>query len=364
MEALHPKSLTGYFEAKDGRLKAECGSVPAGMETILSVSPFLAELAASGQPVEVGSFNGDSPDGLAPLAPLEADCLVPVLGRNSRLVGLLALGPRLSEEPYSGEDKTLLASVASQTGVALESLRLAEEMAERMAEERRAGYEMEIARDVQARLFPRILPPLRTLEYAGGCVQARQVGGDYYEFIDLGSVLGSGRVGIVLADISGKGFSGALLMANLQANLRGSVALAANDLPGVLKSVNAQFYENSPEDCYATMFFGVYDDARRMLRYANCGHNPPVLLRADGNIERLDSTATVLGMFEEWEFPADEVEIRPGDVLLLYTDGITEAFSPPGEEFGEARLIETLRAQPRSMPDGGDRGDFGCGAGV
>ena len=364
VEALHPKSLTGYFEAKDGRLEAECGSVPPGMEAVLPVTPFLAALAASGQPMEVGSLNGDSPDGLAPLAPLEADCLVPVLGRNSRLVGLLALGPRLSEEPYSGEDKTLLASVASQTGVALESLRLAEDMADRMAAERRAGYEMDIARDVQARLFPRTLPPMRTLEYAGGCVQARQVGGDYYDFIDLGA----GRMGIVLADISGKGFSGALLMANLQANLRGSVALAANDLPSVLKSVNAQFYENSPEDCYATMVFGVYDDARRTLRYANCGHNPPVLLRADGRIERLDSTTTVLGMFEEWECPTAEVEIGPGDVLLLYTDGITEAFSPAGEEFGEARLIDTLRAChdrcPQALIDAilGAARDFSQGA--
>ena len=141
-----------------------------------------------------------------------------MLGRNSRLVGLLALGPRLSEEPYSGEDKTLLASVASQTGVALESLRLAEEMADRMAAERRAALRNGHRARRASTPLPAHAAADATLEYAGGCVQARQVGGDYYDFIDLGS----GRVGIVLADISGKGFSGALLMANLQANLRGS----------------------------------------------------------------------------------------------------------------------------------------------
>jgi serine phosphatase RsbU (regulator of sigma subunit) len=259
---------------------------------------------------------------------------------------LFALGPRLSEEPYSGEDKRLLASVASQTGVALESLRLAEEMAERMEAERRAGYEMEIARQVQARLFPQTLPAMQTLDYAGGCVQARQVGGDYYDFIDLGA----GRLGIVLADISGKGISGALLMSNLQANLRGSAMMAAHDLPGLLKLVNAQFYENSPEDCYATMVFAVYDDAHRTLRYANCGHNPPLLLRAGGKIEKLDSTATVLGLFAEWECPTAEIVIAPQDLLVAYTDGVTEGTSPGGEEFGVARLTDTIRSHSNLGP--------------
>jgi serine phosphatase RsbU (regulator of sigma subunit) len=256
-------------------------------------------------------------------------------------VGLLVLGPRLSEEPYSGEDKRLLASAASQTGIALENLRLAEQMAERMEAERRIEYEMEIARKVQSRLFPHVLLHRETLVYAGGCVQAHQVGGDYYDFIDLGA----GQLGIVLADISGKGISGALLMANLQANLRSQYALAVEDLPRLLKSVNKLFYENTPEECYATLVFAVYDDARRTLRYANCGHNPPLLLRADGTIDKLESTTTVLGMFEEWECPLAETQILRGDVLVIYTDGITEAVDSLGEEFGVTRLIEAVQAR-------------------
>ena len=339
--ALHPRSFTVYFETSNGKLIAESGFVPTGMETINPKLAFLADLVRSGQPQEVAPSNRQSQDGASSFAALGADCLVPVLGRDSRLVGLLVLGPRLSEEPYSGEDKRLLASVASQTGITLENLHLAEQMAERMEAERRTGYEMEIARNVQSRLFPHVLLQYETLVYAGGCVQASQVGGDYYDFIDLGT----GQLGIVLADISGKGISGALLMANLQANLRSQYALAVEDLPRLLKSVNKLFYENTPEDCYATLVFAVYDDARRTLRYANCGHNPPLLLRADGTVDKLNSTTTVLGMFEEWECPLVETQILRGDVLIIYTDGITEAVDARGEEFGVTRLIEAVQAR-------------------
>ncbi len=349
--ALHPRSFTGYFETGIGKLKAESGFVPAGMETIDLNLPFLADLARSGQPQEVTPSNGANQNGASAISPLAADCLVPVLGRDSRLVGLLALGPRLSEEPYSGEDKRLLASVASQTGITLENLRLAEQMAERMEAERRTEYEMEIARNVQSRLFPHMHLQRETLAYAGGCVQARQVGGDYYDFIDLGA----GQLGIVLADISGKGISGALLMANLQANLRSQYALAVEDLPRLLKSVNKLFYENTPEECYATLVFAVYDDARRTLRYANCGHNPPLLLRADGTVEKLESTTTVLGMFEEWECTLAETQILRGDTLVIYTDGITEATNSDGEEFGATRLAEAVQARltlnPQALVD-------------
>ncbi len=343
--ALHPKSFTGYFESRDGKLAAECGFVPPGMDTIEPQLPLLAELVHSGQPLEITPSNFANQDEASVFASLGTDCLVPVLGRDSRLVGLLVLGPRLSEEPYSGEDMRLLASVASQTGVALESLHLAEQMAEKMEAERRTGYEMEIARKVQSCLFPHVLPQRETLEYAGGCVEAREVGGDYYDFIDLGA----GRLGIVLADISGKGISGALLMANLQANLRNQYALAVEDLPRLLQSVNKLFYENTPEECYATLMFAVYDDANRTLRYANCGHNPPLLLRAAGTVERLESTSTVLGLFEQWEGKLAETQILPGDVLVIYTDGITEAVDSHGEEFGAERLIEAVQAR-RGLP--------------
>ena len=162
--------------------------------------------------------------------------------------------------------------------MALENIALAEKMAERLEAERHAAQEMDIARQVQSKLLPQKMPPLATLEYAGDCLQARAVGGDYYDFLDLGP----GRVGFVLADIAGKGISAALLMANLQANLRSQYATALDNLPQLLQSVNRLFYESTEPNNYATLFFATYDDATRRLTYVNCGHNPPVLLRRDG----------------------------------------------------------------------------------
>jgi serine phosphatase RsbU (regulator of sigma subunit) len=154
-----------------------------------------------------------------------------------------------------------------------------------------------------------------------------------------------GHLGFVLADIAGKGISGALLMANLQANLRSQYATALQDLPGLLRSVNQLFFENTDDHSYATHFFGDYDDSTRRLRYVNCGHLPPMLLRKNGGVERLLPTATVLGLFEKWECTLAEVGITPGDILALYTDGVTEAPSAAGEDFGESRLLETLKSQ-------------------
>jgi serine phosphatase RsbU (regulator of sigma subunit)/uncharacterized glyoxalase superfamily protein PhnB len=218
--------------------------------------------------------------------------------------------------------------------------------AEKLEAERRAAQELEIAKRVQARLFPQTLPQLKTLQYAGICIQAREVGGDYYDFLDLGHE----RLALVIADTSGKGIGAALLMANLQANLRSQSAIAMDQPQRFLQSVNQLFHENTTDSAYATLFFAEYDDTARRLRYANCGHHSPILLRED-TVERLESTCTVLGLFKEWECAMDERELLPGDILALYTDGVCEAFNDQGEEYGEQRLIEALRRhRERSSP--------------
>jgi serine phosphatase RsbU (regulator of sigma subunit)/predicted enzyme related to lactoylglutathione lyase len=216
--------------------------------------------------------------------------------------------------------------------------------AEKLESERRAAQEMEIAKQVQARLFPQMLPPLRTLEYAGICIQARQVGGDYYDFLDLGQE----RLGLVIGDISGKGIAAALMMANLQANLRSQCAIAVDQPQRLLSLVNQLFYENTTENAYATFFFAEYDDRTQRLRYANCGHLSALLLRSNGALERLDSTCTVLGLFKKWDCSMDAIQLRAGDTLAVYTDGVTESFNDAGEEFGEERLIEAMRRRPES----------------
>jgi len=212
-------------------------------------------------------------------------------------------------------------------------------IAEKLESERRSAQEMEIAKQVQARLFPQTLPSLRTLDYAGLCIQARQVGGDYYDFLNLGR----DRLGLVIGDVSGKGIAAALMMANLQANLRGQCAIAIDHPRGFLRSVNRLFYENTTDNAYATLFFAEYDDGAKRLRYANCGHLSALLLRSDGALERLDSTSTVLGLFSEWDCWMRESRLFSGDTLALYTDGVTESFNDAGDEFGEERLVETLR---------------------
>ena len=204
--------------------------------------------------------------------------------------------------------------------------------------ERRAAQEIEIAKQVQARLFPQIHPEVATLEYAGLCLQARQVGGDYFDFLDLGQH----RLGLVIGDVSGKGIAAALLMANLQANLRSQCAGACMHPELFLQSVNRLFFENTSDNAYASLFFAEYDDESRRLRYANCGHLDGLVLHADGACERLKSTGTLLGLFPKWEFSIAASTLAPGDVMVLYTDGITEASNKDDEEFGEDRLIQKL----------------------
>jgi serine phosphatase RsbU (regulator of sigma subunit)/predicted enzyme related to lactoylglutathione lyase len=226
--------------------------------------------------------------------------------------------------------------------------------AKRLEAELKAAHELELARQVQTRLFPQIQPTAQSLDYAGMCMQARHLGGDYYDFLDLGR----DRLGLVVADVSGKGTAAALLMANLQAHLHNQVStywsrpyapFVQEQPERFLRSVNRLFHRNTTDDTYATMFFAEYDDKLKRLRYANCGHLAGILLRGDGGIDSLDSTCTAVGLFEEFNCVADERSLSPGDTLVLYTDGVTESFNAEGEEFGEGRLIDTLDVN-RELP--------------
>lgn len=228
--------------------------------------------------------------------------------------------------------------------------------AQRMESERHTANELEFARQVQAKLFPQKQPQLATLEYAGVCIQARHVGGDYYDFLDLGRE----RVGLVIGDVSGKGTAAALLMSNLQAHLRSQcptywsrpfTPFALEQPQRFLRAVNRLFYESTTDNAYATLVFAEYDDAAGRLRYGNCGHLSGVLLRHNNSVERLDSTGTVLGLFKEWNGSTAELQLYSGDVLALYTDGVTESFNPDDEEFGECRLLEALRRHRELAPD-------------
>ena len=210
--------------------------------------------------------------------------------------------------------------------------------AQRRRAEQRARSEIEIARNVQQKLFPQKTKLLETADYVGRCVPAHEVGGDYYDFLDLGR----GSMGFLLADVSGKGVAAALLMANLQGCFRSQVDRASP--AALLHEVNRLFFDSTPPEQYATVFFGQYDDLARRLRYVNCGHLPPVLARAAGAIERLEGDATVLGIFRDWTCTEAVVDLSPGDTLVMFSDGVTEAGIEAGQEFGEERLITMIRA--------------------
>jgi sigma-B regulation protein RsbU (phosphoserine phosphatase) len=205
--------------------------------------------------------------------------------------------------------------------------------------ERRKRSELEIAANVQQKLFPRKLRPMRTVDYAGQCLPAREVGGDYYDFFEITDH----SLGFVLADVSGKGVPAALLMANLQASFRNQQPGALLRPSEVLNAVNRHFYDSTAAERFATLFFGIYDDGTRRIRYVNCAHVSPLLLRTSGQIETLNATATMLGAFETWRCKESCADLRRGDTLLLYSDGVTEAGIEHGDEFGEEQLMRVLR---------------------
>jgi sigma-B regulation protein RsbU (phosphoserine phosphatase) len=223
----------------------------------------------------------------------------------------------------------------------------ADEAAAKAKADRRVQSELEIARTVQQKLFPHQARRLATIDYAGQCVPAREVSGDYYDFLDTGD----SSLGVVLADVSGKGIAAALLMANLQACFRSQPPEALRQPASVLRSVNKLFCESTPPEHFATLFFGSYDDKTRRLRYVNCGHPAPVLVRADAAVEHLPATATVLGVFPAWTCEERTVTLERGDTLVLYSDGVTEAGVETEAEFGEEGLLDVIRANKGSSAE-------------
>lgn len=276
------------------------------------------------------------------LSRLQTELLLPLSARD-RLLGFISLGHKRSEEPYSGTDVRLLKSVAAQTGLALENARLMSAMAEEIAQRERLNREVEIAREVQERLFPQTLPNIAGVDYAGACRPALGVGGDYYDFL----ALPGGQLGIAIGDVSGKGIAAALMMASLQASLRGEATRAPENLAALVSNVNHLVYEASSANRYATFFYAQYNPGDRKLTYVNAGHNPPMLFHCaagEWQVSRLEAGGTVVGLLESFPYQQASLTIQPGDVFIAFTDGISEAMNNADEEWGEERMIETIRS--------------------
>jgi sigma-B regulation protein RsbU (phosphoserine phosphatase) len=280
------------------------------------------------------------------LTTLDSELVLP-LSLNQKLVGVMSLGPKRSEEPFSPSDLRLLGSVATQTGLALENSRLTSQVVLQIAEREKQRRELEIAREVQERLFPQEYPVVPGLELAGACRPALAIGGDYYDFVPLEG----GRLGIAIGDISGKGIPAALLMATLRAFLRGQTVRGRGELARLMSDLSGLVYESSAPNRYATFFYAEYDPATRRLQYVNAGHNPPILLRceAEGDVMRLTTGGPVIGLLPDCDYTQDEVQLAPGDLLVAFTDGVSEAMNAAHEEWGEERLLPVLR-EVRNAP--------------
>ena len=338
---------------------AAAASAPRHGYSLQPRAPLAAHMAsaAAGEPEALDVLAFESPAAGAPLPPLRIEerrgggCLddarllarfgarlmVPLV-TGGRALGFLLLGEKLSEEPYSREDRELLTVVAGQVAIALDYAHLIGQAAEQAALRR----EIQIAQEVQAKLFPHERPPLRSLRYSGICRAARGVGGDFYDFLPLTG----DRLGLALADIAGKGLPAALLMASLQALLRSHAPTYSADLGALGAELNRHLVETSDGARFASLFFGVYDDRSRELRYLNAGHLPPIIVRSNGGttpaIRHLDTGGMVLGIFPGQPYLQRSVSLEPGDRIVIFSDGVTEASDPDGEMFGEERLIEAV----------------------
>jgi phosphoserine phosphatase RsbU/P len=273
-----------------------------------------------------------------------AEVAVPLMARDEML-GTMVLGTKRSEEPYSRMELDVLETVGSQTGLALDNSRLATSLAQEAAQRERMNREMEIAREVQQGLLPQDAPSVMGLEYGGLCRPALGVGGDYYDFLQLCD----GRFGFAIGDVSGKGFAAALLMASLQASLRGQTLDATDDLAAVLTRMNKLLFEATAPNRYATFFYAQYDPLSRKLTWVNAGHNAPLLLR-DGKIRKLDEGGPVIGLLPEVEYQQASTHLARGDVLVAYTDGISEAMNANSEEWGEERLYAAVTGFEEGLP--------------
>jgi serine phosphatase RsbU (regulator of sigma subunit) len=261
--------------------------------------------------------------------------LAVALRTKNEISGVLLLGAPVGREEYGAQEKRVLRSCAAQFALLLENARLTE----RVVEQEKLRRDVALAAEVQRRLLPEKSPATSLGGLAAVSLPARTVGGDYYDFFDVGDR----RIGIALADIAGKGVAAALVMSVVQASLRIIAAEESVSLPELAARMNRFLYRSTGSNSYATFFYAQLDEQTRELRYVNAGHNPPYLLRSAAEIEELPAGGTVIGMFPQESYEEARTDLKPGDVLVAFTDGVTEALNPGEEEFGEERLKDLLR---------------------
>ncbi len=249
---------------------------------------------------------------------------------------ILCLGPKMTGQAYQPDDIDLLYALGNLAFVSIQNTYLVEQQIEK----ERLEEEMRLARDIQERLLPRETPVVTGLQMASLALPSRHVGGDYFDLVaqQNGSIL------IAIADVTGKGVPAALLMANLQACLHTMVPMDLT-MEEFIGHMNRVICQNTSFDKFITAFTGIYQPNTRRFEYVNAGHNPPMLLRENGDLELLEEGGLLLGVMKDMPYKRGSVDLHPGDILVSFTDGVTEAMSPDEEEFHEDRLEAVLREQ-------------------
>jgi putative ABC transport system permease protein len=344
--------------AQEYRCTAAAGS-PARADCSVPAEGFLVNrLAAYAAPLPFTSADFDAllqwarenrPGRVAELQTLKdtgVRMAVP-LRTKKEIVGILLLGSPAGRDHYTAPETHVLGNCADQFALMIENARLTG----RMVDQEKLRSDLALAVEVQKRLLPERPPVADVAEIAAVSLPARSIGGDYYDFIEVRA----GRIGIALADVSGKGIAAALIMSVVQASLRIISSDGDVSLPQLAAKMNRFLYRSTPSNKYATFFYAQLDSCNRRLRYVNAGHNPPYLIRAGvrspagaidystSEIQELSIGGAVVGMFPEMTYDEAAIELEPGDVLVAFTDGVTEAQGPTELEFGEDRLQELLR---------------------
>jgi sigma-B regulation protein RsbU (phosphoserine phosphatase) len=267
--------------------------------------------------------------------------VVPIIDRGE-LTAILFLGEKVSGYRYSAEDVQLFGTLANQLAVALTNAVLYQEALEKQKLEE----ELNVARQIQMQLLPRRLPAGDNFDVAAFTHPSRQVGGDYYDFLSLPN----GKLGMVIADISGKGVGAAILASQLQATLRAEVR-SHSSIDHAIANTNSLITDSTGSERFATLVYAEFDPIQCRLAYCNAGHNYPIIMRQDGSHEFLTTGGLLLGVSKTAEYEVGEACLRPDDVVLFYTDGLSEIQSPDGEEFGENRLVNFLADHRHLAPD-------------
>ncbi|PWU11531.1 MAG: hypothetical protein C5B51_02515 [Terriglobia bacterium] len=264
------------------------------------------------------------------------------LQTKDRIIGLIYLDSPFVLREFTKEDLSLLTVMANVAAIRVESVRLAEvEQAERILKR-----DLSQAAEIQRRILPETAPQVSGLELAGFNVPCRTVGGDYYGFVTYPS----GRVGLALGDVSGKGMPAALMVMQFEARFRALVEETEQPANLVIR-LNKITCANCPSNRFITFFFGVLDPRTGRLSFANAGHNPPIVVRTSGEVEMLDGGGPVLGVLSIAPYSEQETQLAAGDLLVVYSDGVTEAGNTVEEEYGEQRLIEVLRSRRADSPN-------------